>query len=524
MASTPPFPRRRQRGAAPLQPYGVGGRGPQRVLTAVLPMLGMTSIVSIFVAGMRMMPLVMVEMVADMVSEVNWISAAAATVPAAAAASACLRLVMEEVCAVILVYLTGPSLPQKIESATGVTVLLGKMGPLIAPCVNGIGSIGTALMMNHGGGSSGDTAHRAWVGMCLVVVKLLSLSVVVSVLNGVWMALGVLMPLVNIAEKRVGGTSLARCFFILTCRASSLLPHVALMMAAQPLGARALYQLLALGIGLIRLRRHSLLALVEPGCCPGSGLLRGCTFHISPLPVGTRSTAAPIVRLASLDTLTHDQARHDGDGSRRVVQAAATTRDPATRGARGGPDDAGIRHPADRRRDARGIRGRGGTPGASARGSAHPTVRARTVDGLGEHVPSDGGRRTAEGTIRGQRHVPGALDVDGRGRAQAIVEARLSSISRSIQDHAERVAAKRARSGASPAEPSAAARMEALRRRVAARGNGGPSAGRDPSAGSSLDCSAAPLVVASCDHAATRVAQHGHSPGSDGAVQRRLSG
>ncbi len=181
---------------------------------------------------------------------------------------------------------------------------------------------------------------------------------------------------------------------------------------------------------------------------------------------------------------------------------------------------------------ARGIRGRGHTPGPRARGGAGASLRVHAAGDMGEHAPSDASRRAASGTIRGQAPVPGAAAGDGRSRAQAAIDARLSSISQSIRDHAERVEAKRARSGAMLAGATAAARLEALRRRVAARSNNlaGEEAGLR---GDSLFVDAAPVdggsgsvdaprASASCVHAATRDAQHDLSPGPGGEGHRRL--
>ncbi len=74
--------------------------------------------------------------------------------------------------------------------------------------------------------------------------------------------------------------------------------------------------------------------------------------------------------------------------------------------------------------------------------------------------------------IRGQPPLPGAegrTEDAQRARLNAQIAARNSLIQRSLDDHAERVARK-ARSGDGSVRETAEARMNALRRRVAARG------------------------------------------------------
>ncbi len=113
-----------------------------------------------------------------------------------------------------------------------------------------------------------------------------------------------------------------------------------------------------------------------------------------------------------------------------------------------------------------------------------------------------------DGQIRG-RAAPGAAD--GRSAAEARAEARLAAqhapLRRSLEDHAERVA-KRQRCGGTPIQPSPAARLAAVRARVAARaaqaqtvhaGSGGDAAPTD--GGTAVD----PAVA----HAAARAAHHG---------------
>ncbi len=141
----------------------------------------------------------------------------------------------------------------------------------------------------------------------------------------------------------------------------------------------------------------------------------------------------------------------------------------------------------------------------------HPDVPARPVPRVhgGGDDERDEHRRDphGQGAIRGQLTLPGPCaadpacgaaaaaeasaapapirgpDDDGLGpngdvvdsraaRAQARLQARHSHISISLADHAERVAAKRARDALVPVsepQPAAAQRLEALRRRVAAR-------------------------------------------------------
>ncbi len=64
--------------------------------------------------------------------------------------------------------------------------------------------------------------------------------------------------------------------------------------------------------------------------------------------------------------------------------------------------------------------------------------------------------------------VPGPMDDKGRRRAQERLQARNSHLATSLADHAERVA-KRSLAGDRIEEEPAAARLEALRRRIAAR-------------------------------------------------------
>ncbi len=116
-----------------------------------------------------------------------------------------------------------------------------------------------------------------------------------------------------------------------------------------------------------------------------------------------------------------------------------------------------------------------------------------------------------DGQIRG-RTAPGTAN--GRSAAEARAEARLAAqhapLRRSLEDHAERVA-KRQRCGDTPNQPSPAARLAAVRARVAARveqarstptGSGGDAISADD--GAAVDSAVA--------HAASRAAHHGVAP------------
>ncbi len=110
------------------------------------------------------------------------------------------------------------------------------------------------------------------------------------------------------------------------------------------------------------------------------------------------------------------------------------------------------------------IRGRGSSPGA-ARDAEH-TDRAAAGDAA---------------QIRGQSIKPGPLDDKGRRRAQERLLARNSHLLTSLADHAERVA-KRDLAGDRMTVDPAAARLEALRRRILTRCNqsGQPKENGDP--------------------------------------------
>ncbi len=96
----------------------------------------------------------------------------------------------------------------------------------------------------------------------------------------------------------------------------------------------------------------------------------------------------------------------------------------------------------------------------------------------------------------------------GRARAQARVDARLSTMAISIQQHADRVAAKRDRDGLAAA-PTAQSRLDALRRRVASRCSTaiGGTAAQAAVTGFRSDRDVAPPAARA--DAATRAAHHG---------------
>ncbi len=138
-------------------------------------------------------------------------------------------------------------------------------------------------------------------------------------------------------------------------------------------------------------------------------------------------------------------------------------------------------HPAAARAAIRGREERDSAPGPQ---SLYP------IRGLGDQLGPDGASSgAAAATTRAD---------PARARAQAKVDARLSTMAASIQLHADRVAAKRARTGLEHAAPCAADRIEALRRRVASR--------------AATADSVTAAAHASCDdasaHAAARAAHH----------------
>ncbi len=118
--------------------------------------------------------------------------------------------------------------------------------------------------------------------------------------------------------------------------------------------------------------------------------------------------------------------------------------------------------------------------------TAHCGGRGRAIRGRGQALGADGvddinsaaesaGAAVAPARIRGPSRGPGAVGGDRESvvdKARLRLEARNSHLQRSLADHAERVEKRRASEGAPLGRPSAAQRMEALRRRVVARGAG----------------------------------------------------
>jgi hypothetical protein len=76
-------------------------------------------------------------------------------------------------------------------------------------------------------------------------------------------------------------------------------------------------------------------------------------------------------------------------------------------------------------------------------------------------------------TIRGRTHSPGAHAVTPLERARARLAGRNAHLERSLNDHAERVAKRRAHCITSEAAATPAERIAAIRRRVAAKSGGG---------------------------------------------------
>ncbi len=198
--------------------------------------------------------------------------------------------------------------------------------------------------------------------------------------------------------------------------------------------------------------------------------------------------------------------RRHGDeepAHRREPEHAAGDAGDAPRAARG--DDRGDRRPgssSDRGTDSSAwtctISGRGSAPGGRAE-----LARSSRID-------DDRGEDAAHG-IRGQPPPPGTVACGGRERERARLEARQSHLRRSLDDHAERVAAKRARDGGQPATASAADRLAALRRRVASKCTG------------STDGQRADAIFDATAQAAARAAQHAleDPPAADGVRLRQ---
>ncbi len=165
-ASTPPRPRRRQRGAAPLQLYGASGRSPQRVLTAVLPVLGTTSTDSFFVAGLRTMSQTMTNMSQKLVQQVDWVS------------PGCLKPTRVQYFVVLYVHLLGPMFLQKLAGVTGMTAPALMKGPMVVPFVNDAGLTNMRTIVNQDFGSNGHTAPYVGEGVGRVAMMLLELELV----------------------------------------------------------------------------------------------------------------------------------------------------------------------------------------------------------------------------------------------------------------------------------------------------------------------------------------------------------
>ncbi len=148
-------------------------------------------------------------------------------------------------------------------------------------------------------------------------------------------------------------------------------------------------------------------------------------------------------------------------------------------GSRGRVDAAG--DPGGRADRADGIRGQRNLPGACDDSYGVTCPEGRTIRGQGR-LPgagsgSDGGLPSVDGEGEGittsseTRGMPsGSRGRDKEVRRRQIA---LSSIQRSLEDHAERVADKRRRLGDMPPPPTPAERMAALKERIAAKRRGG---------------------------------------------------
>ncbi len=129
----------------------------------------------------------------------------------------------------------------------------------------------------------------------------------------------------------------------------------------------------------------------------------------------------------------------------------------------------------------------------------------------GEETADTGGETTR---IRGQGHLPGpegGREVAAWERRQRRLLARHSTIQQSLADHADRVAAKRAREEPQAVAPTAAERIAAVRRRIAERGSLPGARHLVPSvaAGHRLGDDSR---SAAAQHAAAREAHHGVAP------------
>ncbi len=161
---------------------------------------------------------------------------------------------------------------------------------------------------------------------------------------------------------------------------------------------------------------------------------------------------------------------------------------------------------------------RGGYGVEDARGDQRPQAHAIRGQARlpGPRRGDDAATRTGgeqAAAIRGQAILPGptAGPRGGRAREQAALEARLAPLARSLQDHAERVAAKRARSGEAAAGPTAATRLEALRKRVADKCEGRSAAGDAQGTIATIDSSSSSSASGGATAAAgSRDVERGH--------------
>ncbi len=137
--------------------------------------------------------------------------------------------------------------------------------------------------------------------------------------------------------------------------------------------------------------------------------------------------------------------------------------------------------------------------GRSGQGRAPGPRVPTTIRGLDRQLGPD--------CSGGDGAAPAVRCDHARARAQARVDARLSSMSTSIQLHAERVAAKRARAASDGVAPSAADRLAAIRRRVAARTT--PAATADTGGATSSNSDVADAAARAAHHAVLAVPADG---------------
>jgi hypothetical protein len=119
------------------------------------------------------------------------------------------------------------------------------------------------------------------------------------------------------------------------------------------------------------------------------------------------------------------------------------------------------------RAEGRPIRGRDRSPGAPLAAAARESAEANMGD---------------DAEIRGPLRGLGSRETDNRSRAQLRLDARNAHLRRSLEAHAERVARKRSQAECREDKPTAADRIEALRRRLAAKANARGPDGHDHSA------------------------------------------